>query len=168
MGWATVAFYFVASVVSLGVFFKKSGRQRAFWLILSVLLFLLAINKELDLQSALTAAGRCLAQAQGWYEDRQSVQILFILVIIGLSILIGLTLAWAMRREFKDIWLALLGLAFLLAFVAIRAAGFHHFDRFIGYEFGNLRVNWILELGGIGMILANAVVLLLRRRRPLR
>ena len=68
-----------------------------------------------------------------------------------------------MRRELVHIWLALVGLAFLLAFIAVRAAGFHHFDQFIGYEIGNVRMNWVIEIAGITMIAVNALCLLLRR-----
>lgn len=163
MGWVTVAFYFVACALAALVFYRQFGRQRIFWLFLSVLLLALAINKQLDLQTALTAAGRCLAKAQGWYAERQSVQIKFIISIIGTSLLAALLLFWAMRRELIHIWLALVGFVFLLAFIAIRAVGFHHFDQFIGHEIGNARMNWVIEIVGIAMIAVNALYLLLRR-----
>lgn len=157
LGWVTVTLYFMASVMAALASYKQSGRQGAFWLVLSVLLLILTINKQLDLQSALTAMGRCLAVAQGWYAERQSVQFSFIVAIIGASIVVALLLACAMRREIKRIWLALVGFGCLLAFIAIRAAGFHDFDKFIDYEIGSLRMNWIIEIGGIVMIAANAL-----------
>ena len=163
MGWVTVALFIVVSVLTTLVFYRQSGRQRTFWLVLSVLLLTLAFNKQLDLQSLLTAAGRCLAKAQGWYAERQSVQIKFIISVIGASLLAALSLSWAMRRELIHVWLALVGLAFLLAFIVVRAAGFHHFDQFIGYETGNVRMNWVIEISGISMIAVNALYLLLRR-----
>ena len=165
MGWATVAAYVVATLLAVLTIFRQPGRQRIFWFCLAALLLLLAINKQLDLQSALTAAGRCMAQAQGWYEQRQTVQLTFIIVIAAICLTLGLTLAWIMRKELAHIWVALIGLALLLAFVAIRAAGFHHFDRFIGYEIGGLRMNWVLELGGIAIITINALWLLLSDRK---
>ena len=106
-----------------------------------------------------------MAQAQGWYEQRQTVQLTFIIVIAATCLTLGPTLAWIMRKELAHIWVALIGLALLLAFVAIRAAGFHHFDRFIGYEIGGLRMNWVLELGGIAIITINALWLLLSDRK---
>ncbi|WP_212751884.1 isopropylmalate isomerase [Roseovarius arcticus] len=163
VGWLTVASYFIVSVISVLVFLRQSGRSRMFWLFLSALLFALAINKQLDLQSALTAVGRCLSQAQGWYAERRTFQLSFIISIIIASVLIAVLLFWAMRRELKHIWLALTGTALLLAFIAIRAVGFHHFDQFIGYEVGSIRVNWAFEIGGIAMIGANGLYLLLRR-----
>ena len=165
IGWLTVAAYALTAVLARLVYIRQSNRQRIFWAGLTVLLFALAVNKQLDLQSAFTAAGRCLAQAQGWYEDRQTIQIIFIILIAVTCLVIGVVLAWALRRDFDHIWMALVGVALLLAFVAIRAAGFHYFDRFIGFEFANIKMNWALELGGIALIAVNALRLLMRDRR---
>lgn len=52
----------------------------------------------------------------------------------------------------------------MLAFVAVRAMSFHHVDVLIGTRVPNVRVNWILEIGGIAMVIAGAVLGL--RRRP--
>jgi hypothetical protein len=35
----------------------------------------------------------------------------------------------------------------------IRAASFHHIDRFIGETILGLRWNWVLEMGGIGTVI---------------
>ena len=163
MGWITVALYFGVSLLAALVSSRHPGRLRLFWLILSAILLALAINKQLDLQSALTATGRCLAKAQGWYDARQIIQSRFILAIMGLSVVAALWLCWAMRRDLGRIWLAVIGFVCLLAFIAIRASGFHHFDQFIGYEIGNVRMNWILEIGGIALIGLNALYLLRRK-----
>jgi hypothetical protein len=165
LGWITVVAYLAASCLSVFALYRYSGRQRVFWLALSVVLLLLAVNKQLDLQSALTAGGRCLAQAQGWYEDRRAVQVKFILAIIAISAVVAVWLVWVMRREIAHIWLALIGVVSLLSFIAIRAAGFHHFDQFIGVEIAGVRMNGILELGGISMIAANAIYLLWSKQR---
>ncbi len=165
IGWLTVALYFIASMLSVLVFYRQSGTRGIFWLFLSVVLFALAINKQLDLQSALTATGRCVAQAQGWYAERRAFQLKFIISIVAVSFLVALLLFWMMRRELRKIWLALAGISLLIAFVAIRAVGFHHFDQFIGYKIGSIRMNWALEIGGIAMIGANAIYLLLRTSR---
>jgi hypothetical protein len=129
---------------------------------LTLLLVFLTVNKQLDLQSALTAIGRCSAQMHGWYDQRGAVQLLFIAVVATVCVSVGLLSAWGLRRDLGQVWLALFGVVFLLAFVAIRTAGFHHIDRLIGFEVANVRLNWVLELGGITMITVNAVVLLFK------
>src|SRR6476659_1098397 len=52
----------------------RSNERRA-WLAISVLFLFLGVNKQLDLQTALTEAGRYLAHYKGWYEQRQVVQL---------------------------------------------------------------------------------------------
>jgi len=40
--------------------------------------------------------------------------------------------------------------------VLIRAASFHHIDRFIGDRILGLKWNWILEMGGISIVLLSS------------
>jgi hypothetical protein len=133
-------------------------RARALWLGLTVLLLFLGINKQLDLQTVITEVGRMAAGAGGWYEERHLVQLAF----IGLVIVAG---AWALRAvwllargNIAELRAVLLGMVFLLCFVAIRAASFHHVDLLLGHSLAGLRLNSILELGGISVIAVGAIV----------
>jgi hypothetical protein len=65
----------------------------------------------------------------------------------------------------RRICLALLGLGAITLFVLIRAVGFHHIDRLIGARVAVLRVNWLLELGGIGLFILGALLALSLMRR---
>jgi len=132
------------------------------WLVLSALLFLLAINKQFDLQTLFTEIGRVISIEGGWYEQRRTVQRLFI-VCIGCGAVLGVAwLWWATRCQLRDFRLTLLGFAFIVAFVLVRASSFHNMDQFIGVELGGIRMNWILELGGITIVGAGAVRRLMR------
>jgi hypothetical protein len=113
---------------------------------------LLGVNKQLDLQSALTALGRYVAREQGWYDRRQELQIVFIIVVAALGCAALAWLAWLVRRASRGRLLAIIGLIVVLTFVLIRAFSFHHVDRFLGVTFAGLKANWILELGGIGCV----------------
>jgi len=154
MGWVTVGVYALAAVLTarraiVGQFPAESRkRERLFWALSAILLGLLAVNKQLDLQTLLTEMGRCAARAQGWYEDRQIVQRWFIMgVIVAGTVLVG-WLALVMRRTLRRTGLAVLGLGLVCTFVAVRAAGFHNVDILIGTEVAGLRMNWLLELPG--------------------
>lgn len=46
-----------------------------------------------------------------------------------------------------------LGLIIIAVFVLVRAASFHHMDRLLGDRILLLKLNWILELGGIAVVL---------------
>jgi hypothetical protein len=170
IGWITVVAYFAAvycCTVAFRILAKAAGdlkrrrRERTVWCILAVALALLGVNKQLDLQTAFTEIGRMLAKGEGWYDYRQVVQGLFI-VTMGLIGFIALCVLMYMTRTLSP-WtkIAVAGSVLIVAFVMIRAASFHHFDAFIQLRVLSLRMNWILELGGIGIILAGA---LLRRR----
>ena len=66
-GWATVLVYLatmglaLAAVGRIGPGDGRHTRERIFWLVTALGMAALAVNKQLDLQSALTAAGHCLA-----------------------------------------------------------------------------------------------------------
>ena len=160
MGWLTVVVYAAAAVASLWVWRRGAfpahlaRRERRFWLALAVLMALLAVNKQLDLQSFVTAIARCAAIEQGWYDTRRTVQVAFVMGILAVSVTVGLTAALLLMKSLARTWLALLGLILILGFVAVRALGFHHIDTLIGTTFLFLKVNWIVEIGGILLILA--------------
>ncbi len=158
-GWFTVALYLVASL-SCWVTARKltlASQERRTWSLISFLFLLLGINKQLDLQSALTDAGRVLAYMQGWYGQRQLVQLLFIvLVAIACAAVIIILLIWAYKASVPT-RLALIGTAFVIGFVLIRAASFHHIDRFLGNSVLILHWNWILECSGISLALLGSL-----------
>ena len=161
-GWGTVVAYAVCAVLGFMALMRaQDSRERIFWGLVTLAMLSLGVNKQLDLQSMLTAAGRCLSQLQGWYEERRVFQRNF---IIGLLMVAGLFLAlvlWLMRGCLRRNGLALLGLAFVTAFVAVRAVGFHHFDVLINSRLLDIRYNVLFELSGLVLIAANALFLLL-------
>jgi hypothetical protein len=152
-GWITVVLYFLAMVSCWATARNAQNRERWIWTVISILFLGLGINKQLDLQTALTEFGRVLAVKQGWYAQRQIVQFDFIIfVALGCVFFLVTLLIWT-RRAPAPTWLALLGTTSVIGFVLIRAASFHHIDRFIGRTMFGFRWNWILEMGGIGVVL---------------
>jgi hypothetical protein len=153
-GWITVALYALAAVSALVTFHSVVDRgESLLWKGLFFLMVLLGINKQLDLQSALTELGRVLANQEGWYDRRQVVQVWFIVGVAAVCVFLAVFLLVLARRSPGPTWVALLGMIVVLAFVLIRAASFHHIDRFIGDRILGLKWNWVLEMGGISIIL---------------
>lgn len=129
-------------------------RERRLWRALSALLAALAINKQLDLQSALTELARMLARSGGWYDERRSMQLAFVGAVgIGALAAAALTV-WATRRTSPPARLALAGATALLGFIGARAASFHHVDVAISQEWLGLRVSSLVELAGIALVFA--------------
>jgi hypothetical protein len=154
IGWFTVFAYFATAYLCWrAAHAGLHGRKvRWFWTGLTVLLILLGINKQLDFQTELTFMGRDFAKATGWYEERRIFQAFFIFCIGFAGIIATAGLFWLYRNEWRRLGLALAGFGFLATFVVIRAASFHHVDRFLLSTIGGMRMNWIFELGGIAAI----------------
>ena len=153
-GWLTVALYFLAvwSTWKTANFVNPS-KEANLWRAISILFAGLGINKQLDLQTALTELGRVVATEQGWYGERQTVQVWFIVGVALTCTSIGYVLLIGARKSPVPTWLALIGMMTVLAFVLIRAASFHHIDRFIGDRVLGLRWNWVVEMSGIAMVI---------------
>ena len=157
MGWLTVIMYFVAAVLALKTSYSSTylfayetvQQQKVFWLIVALTLLFLGINKQLDLQSFFTAIGKYYAHRDGWYENRRIIQISFITAILGLGSIALFVFVYKMKSIIKTNRLAIVGLIFLLLFVIIRAASFHHMDILINTKIWGFRMNWVLELSGI-------------------
>jgi hypothetical protein len=171
IGCFTAASYLACAVVA--AFFAtylnqmEERRDGRFWLMITVLMLFLGVNKQLDLQSLFAEVGRQISLDQGWYPNRRIVQFSFIAVFT--TALFGAFL-WFMKRHrdlFSRYRVASFGLAFLIGFIVIRASAFHHVDEIIQYDIHGIKMNWILELTGILLILAEGLkalgALLIRR-----
>jgi len=175
-GWITVILYLLAFVScwkTAGVILRRDWNAKSdsyVWRAISIAFFFLSINKQLDLQSAMSELGRVVAFAGGWYEQRQTVQVYFIIGVAAVCVAGTLILLFWTRKSPIQTWVALVGSTFVLGYVLIRAASFHHIDRFIGGRVLGFKWNWILEMTGIAIVLlasewrrANVLHLLQRR-----
>ena len=163
LGWFTVVSYFAATLTC----FRLRGRfssdadsvrrkERRFWGVMTAILLLLCINKQLDLQTAMTEFLRGCAKREGWYAIRREFQIAFIAALtVSLAVysVVFFLLARRLPASSKVSGLGLIGIA---VFVLIRAASFHHVDRLLGERILHFKLNWILELGGISIVLVGA------------
>lgn len=158
-GWITVLLYAGTAwachrVLSLDRRQKiiLSTDERLIWGLLMVGAILLGINKQLDLQSAMTELAKILAREQGWYTHRRQYQEAFIaaIPIVGLTVLAAAAvLVW--KAPGSTLW-ACAGATGLLVFIAIRASSFHHVDEMLGWRVGGLPLNWVLEMGSLVVI----------------
>jgi len=169
MGWFTVACYFITAAISFKIWlsseqlFSKEviNKQKRFWLVITLVLLFLGLNKQLDLQTLLTSIGKYYAHRDGWYEHRRIFQVSGIIALLGGATVI---FSYYMRAVFKANRWAIVGLCFLLVFVSIRATSFHHMDVLINTVFWGVRMNWVLELFGIFLIAMSAIAWLRNKK----
>ena len=143
VGWVTVLAYLLASAACVRAAWREpmtGGRRRSkpsgFWLMLSAALFLLGINKQIDLQTLFTLMARRVLMANGLYQNRRHYQTIFLGAIAASSVLLLIGSLWIARRSLRHRWAALVGMAFVMGFVVIRAASFHHVRRTPGLATG--------------------------------
>lgn len=159
IGWVIFAGYLLVAALAW-----RAGRREAaagldplLWRVLGIVSVLLALNKQLDLHNAITAYGRNLAKSEGWYLQRRPVQLVFVCLVIAGGVAAVL---WALRRtgeQWRRHRLTFAGMIVLVAFVAIRAASFHHLDIVFGLELGGFRLHALMELTGIALLAAAAL-----------
>ncbi|MDP3850567.1 MAG: hypothetical protein Q8Q59_08695 [Luteolibacter sp.] len=168
MGWLTVAAYALVAAIAFATARRATGLaggNRLIWHAIAALMVLLCLNKQLDLQSLFTDIGRVFAWKQGWYQERREFQKWLVLGILAASSLGTLFLIVRFRWFWKQHFLLASGLVFLLAFIVVRAVSFHHVDVFLGSRLAGVKINWLLELGGISLIGLAAILDYRKSRR---
>ena len=129
-----------------------------FWLFCGIALFLFGANKQLDLHQLITQFGRDWARADGWYENRREIQSNFVKCLAAAAAVALLAMIWALRGMPFRYYIALAGLVFLGLYVLVRAASFHHVDHFLGLGTEGFRLAWLVELAGIAITTAAALL----------
>jgi hypothetical protein len=174
LGWGITASYFISSLICALVARRLheagSGagrRQSRFWLILAATMFALGWNKQLDLQILLTQIGREISRSGGWYSQRRPLQAAFAISCAALGVICavaGLRSIWGQKRP---AYVAYLGVIFLLTFITIRAASFHHIDTLL-YHHPTLG-SWLntgLECSGVMLVALGGMLALQTAKVP--
>jgi hypothetical protein len=167
IGWAITAAYFLAAFFCLwtGLAEKKwamindEPANNLLWFGSAVLLLILGINKQLDLiQTLVILLGRGIAKEYGWYSSRGEVRLAFVILAALCALLLFSGLLWRIRKSWRQYSLVLLGLGFVIGFLAIRTASFNDVDYPLSQwrVIGHLRMKYVVELGGVLMVGAGA------------
>lgn len=161
IGWFAVFAYFFTAALSAYVAKRLDGKirasQRRAWWILSLVLVALGINKQLDLQGLLMESGRSFASQHGLYEKRRIFQMIFLLLLAIVSVAALFLWFWMNRTNWREQGYMLVGSVFLVTFVLVRAASFHHFQEFFALPLGGVKLHRVIELFAIGWLAASAI-----------
>lgn len=151
LGWLTVLAYFGSSLLCLRAAHHDASAS-GLWRILAVALAVLGLNKQLDLQTLFTEIARELARADGWYDQRRQIQQIFVVVIGSAALVMSIGAYVWLKGRSRAIRVAFTGFFLLATFVFVRAASFHHVDRFLKSAVLGARFNWLFELGGLAVM----------------
>jgi hypothetical protein len=173
VSWLMVALYLLVAGIAVAVMRRcpfptaTRRRERVFWGVVVGAMLLMALNKQADLQTLILATGRCLSQAQGWFEYRRLVQRIAVFALALTALGGGVVILWGLRRTLRRTALPLLGLGLTTAFVLTRAAGMFHVEGPLEVALNGGWPGRALELAGPLTILAAALILLRRPGRHL-
>jgi hypothetical protein len=164
-GTVFVASYAVVAVLILKVARQTSGRELCLWRVCGFALVFQALNTNLDLHAFPGTFGRCLAYAQGWYENRQQVQIAF-LSILGISVILLLLIASIyFYQNISSNILLISGVAIALGITIIKGITYHGAEQIYDGDFGQFRGADLIEFSGILIALAAALMRSFRIKR---
>lgn len=160
VGWTTVVLYLLAAG-TCAVAARRALRERPgtwrYWAVIALSMLALGINKQLDLQSLFTQVLRDDSLRHGWFAERRTLQLAFIIAIAAAGLIIALLIGRRVSMLQRNIRLAAWGVCLVYTYVLVRAASFHHVDRFINAALLGVRWNWILEIGGIAIVIVAAL-----------
>lgn len=174
MGWIITLAYFVLILSIIKLLFNLSvsniyDRRRftGFWIILLLIYSFFGLNKQLDLQTFLTATGRCMSRLEGWYEERRAFQLNVIMAGLAATTIFMIGFLIFFRTIIGRSLLAMLGVTCSMVFVVLRAASIHHVDQMFRIEFFNVKAHAIMEMSGIVLVFLNVIIMSwsLRRQR---
>lgn len=97
-----------------------------------------------------------MARENSWYDDRRTYQTYFILITIFCGSAFAAWIIYELRSFWRECAGAVVGLAFLMAFVLIRAASLHQIGDWLAVTISGAKLRYILELVGVAIVCAAA------------
>lgn len=164
-GLGLTALYVLASLLFLRTILARDGwlpRERLMWVVCTLAVMFLAVNKQLDLQQTVVWVGRCVAKREGWFDQRLVFQRSFGMAVLALMAAGILALGWASRAVLKPNWPLILGMVLMTGFVMLQVTRFEQLSGGLAQAVVSLRLHRILEGTALCVLIWSAL-----RKRPL-
>ena len=143
--------YFVVAWITKKASIGFDRWERALWTAIPIALAALGINKLFE--GALTNVGRMIAFDQGWYAQRRVFQVWLVASILAICSVGAIVLLLSARQASFSTRVALSATIMLLALGLTRDVSLHQIDHLIGERIMGLKLNWLLDVGGLGLVL---------------
>jgi hypothetical protein len=155
-GWFITAIYFIVFLLCI-LYLSKLNKNPAkhekpyvhFRIFLTGCIFLLGLNKQIDIQLLITDIGRTYSQAHGWYETRKYFQVEFLAVFSTIGLGLFFILCKALKNIWRSVFLPVTGLFILFSFVIIKASSLHILEHYFDKRIGGFNLFDISELTGL-------------------
>jgi hypothetical protein len=157
LGWVTVVVYFLAALC-MGVAARKAGPGRRYWIAMMPTLVFLGACKLFDLPGFFTDAfrqGFMQSEIGEFHGMAQRIVTVGLLLAGVVGIAVTFYFLWRLSWAIK---LALAAVVYLIAFIVIRAISLHAVDHLLGIQVLGVKVNHVLELGGLALVVIPAMM----------
>ncbi len=119
--------------------------ERVLWGTATLVLVLMALNKQLDLQQTVIWVGRCVARQEGWFDQRLAFQRAFGMTMLVLGAAGAVAVLWVSRQALAGNRALVLGMGLLALFVGLQVARFEQLAGGLGQAVVGLKLHRILE-----------------------
>jgi hypothetical protein len=143
---------------------KVPIRHPALLIVLSIVLWLLAIQKASGLLGGATDMVRQAARVEGWYDQRRDLQTVVVIAIPQVGLIGLIWLLWFVRREWRTYLPVVIALTYLVSFAALQAVSLHAVDYYLNRRFGGIRLAMWGEVLGLVLVVVALVWLMLEVR----
>ena len=131
---------------------KICSRVVTFWKSVTIILVLLGISELFDIQLLITHVIRQMSKAAGWYHQRGEFQKQVILYLILASFIAFFSIVILFRKVLLEKILALVAIAFLCGYIAVRLVSYHDVDALLAHKFIGVQLYWLFELVSVSCI----------------
>lgn len=165
LGWTMFGLYLVAALLAFraAAIGRAQGATalRRVWLCFGAMLAALGLNKPFDLQTRFLTLGRQVAQREHLLAHRTELYAIFFLgfalALIGLFGAIWFRRPGLLGQLMRQLPGTAAGCALICVYIVIRAANIDHVDQMLGLNWESIPFLWLLEAGGLLLIMGQAL-----------
>jgi hypothetical protein len=152
LGWIMTAAYFLAAALGFHLW-QRARREGSpllrFWQVLAIAVLFLGFNKQLDLQTLFLKSASRIAQASGWYGQKELVRIASVAAAGAAVLAAGIWLFARKRAHLPRDPLLWAAIALVLFFVFVRTSALDGIFRAIGIPLDRNLPAHFLEFVGV-------------------
>lgn len=160
VSWFITTLYFMTLIIFFRIFLlaRRYAVDSRFWLILTIFILLMGLNKQFDIQTDIKNYIRDIAIYEGWYESRAYIQTL----LISFITLIGLITLVKAKFILKRYWIRYkwicLSFGLLIFYISIRLISLHAMDIALRYQiYEIIKVQQIIEISIIMLLIISCI-----------
>ncbi len=163
-GLIIMALFLVAASLCARAAHRSDGREKTFWALTAAVALALAANVHLDLHVLPKSIGHCMAQAQGWYDQREAARAVFVAGAVVVAAGMIATALWLFWRQMTSNIILTLGFFLTGGAQASKGFGRKGWDRLYDIPVGPFRLPDIPDVMGAALVIIGAALALRRLR----